>query len=59
MRTKPKSIKQFIRDNKKEIDEAIKQAVSNKRSLNNKEREQWILNDEGLYSWARVEGVKI
>jgi len=27
--------------------------------LNNEERRQWILNDEGLYNWARSEGVKI
>lgn len=27
--------------------------------LNDSERRQWILNDEGLYSWARSEGVRI
>lgn len=27
--------------------------------LNNDDRRQWILNDEGLYNWARSEGVKI
>ena len=26
---------------------------------NDSERRQWILNDEGLYRWARSEGVKI
>ena len=27
--------------------------------INNEERRQWILNDEGLYQWARSEGVRI
>lgn len=27
--------------------------------LNDKERRLWILNDEGLYRWARAEGVRI
>lgn len=27
--------------------------------LNDSERRQWILNDEGLYNWARSEGVRI
>lgn len=27
--------------------------------LNDKERREWILNDEGLYRWARSEGVRI
>lgn len=26
---------------------------------NDKERHDWILNDEGLYRWARSEGVRI
>jgi len=26
-------------------------------SLNNEDRRKWILNDEGLYNWARSEGV--
>jgi hypothetical protein len=27
--------------------------------LNDRERRLWILNDEGLYRWARAEGVRI
>lgn len=27
--------------------------------LNDSERRQWILNDEGLYNWARREGVRV
>lgn len=28
-------------------------------ALTNKDRREWILNDEGLYRWARAEGVRI
>lgn len=28
-------------------------------TLNDAERRQWVLNDEGLYQWARSEGVNI
>ena len=27
--------------------------------IDDEERELWILNDEGLYNWARSEGVQI
>lgn len=27
--------------------------------LNDAERRLWVLNDEGLYSWAREEGVRV
>lgn len=52
------TIKNFIRQNRQEIDEIIIQKCPNVRSLNDKDRQQWILNDEGLYSWARNEGVR-
>lgn len=29
------------------------------RRHNDEERRQWVLNDEGLYSWARSEGVRV
>lgn len=31
----------------------------NDRTRDDDERRQWILNDEGLYNWARSEGVRI
>ena len=52
------TLKQFIKKYKAEIDECIKAYCPNCK-LNNDERESWILNDEGLYNWARSEGVKI
>jgi len=51
-------MREFIKKNKEEIDAAIKSVCDNCR-LNNDERRLWILNDEGLYRWARSEGVKI
>lgn len=53
-----KSMRDFIRENRDEIDAAIKRACLN-CPLNNEERREWIMNDEGLYNWARGEGVRI
>jgi len=52
------TLREFIKENKEELDKAIKKVVPNVR-LNNEERRLWILNDEGLYRWARSKGVKI
>ncbi|MBU1235040.1 MAG: hypothetical protein KKC77_19305 [Proteobacteria bacterium] len=51
-------LQDFIKENKEEIDTAIKSVCKNVR-LNDTERRLWILNDEGLYNWARSEGVRI
>lgn len=53
------SIREFIRRHRAEIDAAIKRACPNCGRLNDEDRRQWILNNEGLYCWARLEGVKI
>lgn len=53
-----KTVRAFIAEHRKEIDAAIKRVVPNAR-LNDEERRKWILNDEGLYLWARSEGVRI
>ena len=52
------SLSDFIKENRKEIDEAIRRVVPNAK-IDDEERRLWILNDEGLYDWARGEGVKI
>jgi len=54
---KKKSLQSFIKEHRVELDEVIHKVVN--ISLNDKERSQWILNDEGLYNWARAEGVRI
>lgn len=52
------TLRDFIRENKEELDRAIKRVVPDVR-LTDQERRLWILNDEGLYNWARSEGVRI
>jgi hypothetical protein len=54
-----KSLRAFIRENREEIDAAILRACPNNPYRNDEERRLWILNDEGMYSWARSEGVRI
>ena len=51
----------FIKDNRVELDAAIARAIGrdNNPSANDEERRLWILNDEGLYRWARSEGVRL
>lgn len=58
--TKRKSMQDFIRENREALDEAIRRALKRPDwKLNDEERRQWIANDEGLYNWARSEGVKV
>ena len=52
------TMREFIKENKEEIDSAIKSVCDNCR-LNNDERRLWIMNDEGLYRWARSCGVRV
>jgi hypothetical protein len=53
------TLKQFIRKNRKEIDAAIRRVNPQQDKFNDEERRLWVLNDEGLYLWARAEGVRI
>jgi hypothetical protein len=53
-----KSIHSFIQENKSEIDSYILKQIPNAK-IDDEERRLWILNDEGLYLWAKREGVKI
>ena len=47
----------FIDENRDEINSAIKRLCPNCQIVDDGDREDWILNDEGLYNWARAEGV--
>lgn len=51
----------FIKAHRKELDAAIAQALKLDKNPrpNDEERRLWILNDEGLYNWARSEGVRL
>jgi hypothetical protein len=48
------SLKEFIKQNRDEIDQFTQSPYKN-----DEERRLWILNDEGLYRWAKSFGVKI
>ncbi len=51
-------LRDFIRNNREVLDRCILKVCPNVR-LTDKERELWIKNDEGLYLWARSEGVRV
>jgi gluconate kinase len=51
-------MRDFLKANRVELDEAIRRVVPG-CSLNDDERRQWVLNDEGLYRWARSAGVRV
>ena len=66
------TIREFIKQNRQELDAAILGALyrydgkggrgtipENHETFSDSERRQWILNDEGLYRWARRSGVRI
>lgn len=53
------TIRDFIRENRGEIDNVIKREAGDGVRINDEERRLWVLNDEGLYLWARSEGVRI
>lgn len=55
------TLKQFLKQNRTELDDCIARALGLHKNpmANDDERRLWVLNDEGLYRWARSEGVKI
>jgi len=54
------TIRTFIKENRKAIDEHVRRRLNRPDAVpNDEERRQWIANDEGLYTWARFEGVRV
>lgn len=66
------TLRAFIRENRAELDRLINGAIYRYDGNggagtvpdpaprhNDGERRLWILNDEGLYRWARSEGVRV
>jgi hypothetical protein len=66
------TMRQFISEHRAELDAAINSVVYRHDgnggrgtipdplpTRNDRDRQEWILNDESLYSWARREGVPI
>ena len=67
-----KSLKQFINENRSQINHFVNCAMHRYDGRggrgtiptpppvhDDEQLRQWILNDEGLYDWARSEGVRI
>ena len=53
-------MRQFLKQNRTQLDQAIRRRLNRPDvKLNDEERRQWVLNDEGLYSWSRSEGVPV
>ena len=48
----------FIKENREELHQCIDNVVPD-HPRNDSEIRLWILNDEGLYNWARNEGVRV
>lgn len=54
------TLRMFISKHRDELDECIRRVTNNTDfRINDEERRLWVLNDEGLYLWAKREGVKI
>jgi hypothetical protein len=51
-------MRHFIEQHRQEIDQWIVRQCSNLGSLSDRDRREWIANDERLYLWAKREGVK-
>lgn len=58
---KPMTLREFIRQNRAQLDECIARALNRPTNPypNDEERRLWVLNDEGLYRWAKSEGCRI
>ena len=50
---------EFIDENLADINQFILKSCPNIARLDDAERRLWILNDEGLYRWAKSEGVDL
>ena len=56
------TMKQFIQMYRTEIDQHINAALGKEGrwlKRNDDERHTWVMNDEGLYLWAKQEGVDV
>ena len=54
--------REFLKEHRKDIDKVIRRGLGSfgyDKSINNDEREMWIMNDENLYNLSRSCGVRI
>jgi hypothetical protein len=52
------SLRAWIRANREALDAVIQRLCPGARR-SDEERRLWVLNDEGLYNWARAERVNV
>lgn len=54
---KTKSMGQFIKENRAELDAYIRAALGHSLGrINDTRRREWILNDKNLYRWSKSKG---
>lgn len=53
------SKREWMKRNRAELDREIRIACPNVGPLNDEDRWQWVENDEGLYLWAKGDGVSL
>ncbi len=53
------TLKQFIKNNRRQIDRAIKRIWPKVKLLNDTERKVWVLNEVTLLHWVEAQGVRI
>jgi hypothetical protein len=58
-RTRRPTMRQFIRANAEELRRLIRKVCPNVGALDESALHQWVMNDEGLYLWAKSEGVRV
>lgn len=53
------SKREWLKQNRAELNRIIHAKLGDNRSLNDDDRWEWVMNDEGLYNWARRDGVNV
>ena len=54
-----KSLREFVREHAEVLRCYVYKQARNARPQSLRDLEEWVMNDEGLYNWARSEGVRI
>jgi hypothetical protein len=54
-----KSLAGWVRRHRADIDAVIRSQCTNYGRINDRERGDWVSNDEGLYLWALRDGVDV
>jgi len=57
--TKNVALRNFIEENRVEIDNRISKILGKEIKRNDTDRRSWIMNEAGLYDWAISKGIEI